>query len=59
MPEHVIKSGDVLIGIALNEKFNKKTKNPTHFNWVGFIYIDKIRKKVYNIIVVLIVILLV
>ena len=25
MPEHVIKSGDVLIGIALNEKFNKKT----------------------------------
>lgn len=24
MPEHVIKSGDVLIGIALNEKFNKK-----------------------------------
>ena len=24
MPEHVIKSGDVLIGIARNEKFNKK-----------------------------------
>ena len=24
LPEHVVKSGDVLIGIALNEKFNKK-----------------------------------
>lgn len=24
LPEHVVKNGDVLIGIALNEKFNKK-----------------------------------
>lgn len=24
LPEHIVKSGDVLIGIALNEKFNKK-----------------------------------
>ena len=24
LPEHIVKSGDILVGIALNEKFNKK-----------------------------------
>jgi len=24
LPEYVVKSGDILVGIALNEKFNKK-----------------------------------
>ena len=24
LPEHTVKSGDILVGIAFNEKFNKK-----------------------------------